>query len=40
VLLGHVLDRNRAWLIAHDDRLLTPGEAAAWRDGRRATRRR
>jgi len=30
VLLGHVLNRNRAWLIAHDDHPLTPGEAAAW----------
>ena len=32
VLLGHVLDRDRAWLITHDDSLLTPGEAATWRE--------
>ena len=31
VLLGHVLGRSRAWLIAHDDRPLTLDEAAAWR---------
>ena len=31
VLLGHVVGRSRAWLIAHDDRPLTLGEAAAWR---------
>ena len=32
VLLGHVLGRSRAWLIAHDDRSLTPGELRTWSD--------
>lgn len=32
VLLGHVLDRKRAWLIAHDDHTLTADESARWRE--------
>jgi release factor glutamine methyltransferase len=32
VLLGHVLGRSRAWLIAHDDSSLTAGELQGWRD--------
>ena len=31
VLLGYVLDRKRAWLIAHDDHALTADESARWR---------
>jgi len=30
VLLGHVLGRNRAWLAAHGDEPLAPGDAAAF----------
>ncbi len=29
-LLGHLLQRDRAWLLAHDDAALPPGAAAAW----------
>jgi release factor glutamine methyltransferase len=29
-LLGHLLGRPRAWLLAHDDALLTPGQALAF----------
>jgi release factor glutamine methyltransferase len=32
VLLGHVLHRNRAWLIAHDDHALAADESARWRE--------
>ena len=32
VLLSHVLDRNRVWLIAHDDDALTADESARWRE--------
>ena len=32
VLLGDVLKRNRAWLIAHDDQALTAGESARWQE--------
>lgn len=30
VLLGHVLEHNRAWLIAHDDDVLEPAACAAF----------
>ena len=32
VLLSHVLDCNRVWLIAHDDDALTADESARWRE--------
>ena len=32
LLLGHLLQRGRAWLIAHDDAALAPALAAAYRD--------
>lgn len=31
LLLGHVLDQNRTWLITHDDQVLAPGDQAAFR---------
>lgn len=31
-LLGALLQRDRAWLIAHDDALLTPAHRARWAD--------
>jgi release factor glutamine methyltransferase len=30
LLLGHVLGRSRAWLIAHDEQLLDADQAAQW----------
>jgi release factor glutamine methyltransferase len=30
--LGALLQRNRAWLLTHDDDTLTPSDAARWRD--------
>ncbi|MGN6528320.1 MAG: peptide chain release factor N(5)-glutamine methyltransferase [Burkholderiaceae bacterium] len=30
LLLGHVLGRSRAWLIAHDDAAIAPADAAAF----------
>lgn len=30
LLLAHVLDRPRTWLLAHDDARLSAGELAAW----------
>jgi release factor glutamine methyltransferase len=30
LLLGHVLGRDRAWLLAHEDEPLQPGQAAQW----------
>lgn len=30
LLLGHLLTRSRAWLLAHDDQLLPPAAQAAW----------
>ncbi|CAD5374157.1 N5-glutamine methyltransferase, modifies release factors RF-1 and RF-2 [Rubrivivax sp. A210] len=30
LLLAHLLQRNRAWLLAHDDAVLTPPQAVAW----------
>lgn len=35
LLLGHLLQQNRAWLIAHDDQTLPEAMAAAFEDGRR-----
>lgn len=31
-LLADVMDRPRAWLLAHPDAVLTPDQAAAWQD--------
>ena len=33
LLLGHLLQQNRAWLIAHDDQALPEAMAAAFEDG-------
>lgn len=30
LLLGHLLDRPRTWLVAHDDQPLPPAASAAW----------
>ena len=30
LLLGHLLNRTRTWLLAHDDHLLPPATQAAW----------
>ena len=30
LLLGHILGRGRAWLLAHEDECLQPGQAAKW----------
>ena len=30
LLLGHLLDRSRIWLLAHDDTVLTPAQSAAF----------
>lgn len=33
LLLGHLLQQNRAWLLAHDDQALSGAVAAAFEDG-------